>query len=408
MGMQRESSWPMVTVADAHAAVARVSAIPLGHERVPSHQAAGRVVAQVVSAPADMPAEPRATVDGYAICSSDGDTVRQVVGELTAGDGQQVTLAAGQAVRIMTGAPLPAGADAAVMVERTSEHDSLLTYTGSVRAGDCVIQIGSDMRAGDVIMPVGSVVAPGDVGLLTTIGLRHVTVYRRPVVAVLSTGDEVYPYDQAIPYGGVRDSNSPALLAAIAAAGCEGIALGIAPDQPELQRARVREGLARADVLITSGGVSMGTRDFIKPLLVELGQVQFGRIAFKPGKPTMCAVVGSTLVFGLPGNPVSSLVSFEVFVRPALRRLMGDATPNRPRVSVHIADAIMPSPDRPEYMRAIVRWQDGRLVASTTGAQGSSRLLSMRAANALLIIAPGEQRLPAGSPVEALIVGDIH
>jgi len=408
MSMLRESSWPMVSVADAHAAIARVSATPLGTERVLSHRAAGRVVAHIVTAPADMPAEPRSTIDGYAIRSADGDIARPVVAELTAGGDTLAQLLPGQAVRIMTGAPLPAGADAAVMVERTQESAGVLTYTGSVRAGEYVIQPGSDMRAGAVVMPVGSVVSAGDVGLLTNIGLRHVTVYRRPVVAVLSTGDEVYEYDEPLPYGGVRDSNRPALLAAIAAAGCEGISLGIAPDQPELQRARVMAGLARADVLITSGGVSMGTRDFIKPLLAELGQVQFGRIAFKPGKPTMCAVVGNTIVFGLPGNPVSSLVSFEVFVRPALRRLMGDATPERPRVPVHLVDSFMPSPDRPEYMRAVVRWQDGRLVAQSTGAQGSSRLLSMRAANALLVIAPGEQRLPAGSLVEALLVGDMH
>lgn len=408
MSMQRESSWPMVSVADAHAAIARVSATPLGIERVLSHRAAGRVVAQTVTAPADLPAEQRSTVDGYAIRTADGDIARPVVAELTAGGDTLAQLLPGQAVRIMTGAPLPTGADAAVMVERTHEVAGIMTYTGSVRAGECVIQPGSDMRAGDVIMPIGSIIAPGDVGLLTNIGLRQVSVYRRPVVAVLSTGDEVYEYDEAIPYGGVRDSNRPALLAAIAAAGCEGISLGIAPDAPDLQRARVREGLARADVLITSGGVSMGTRDFIKPLLAELGQVQFGRIAFKPGKPTMCAVVGNTIVFGLPGNPVSSLVSFEVFVRPALRRLMGDATPERPRVPVHLTQSIMPSPDRPEYMRAIVRWQDGRLVANTTGAQGSSRLLSMRAANALLVIAPGEQRLEAGSLVDTLLVGDVR
>jgi molybdopterin molybdotransferase len=168
------------------------------------------------------------------------------------------------------------------------------------------------------------------------------------------------------------------------------------------------QGLTQADVLITSGGVSMGTKDFIKPLLAEIGTVHFGRIAFKPGKPTMCATVGERIMFGLPGNPVSSLVSFEVFVRPALRRLMGDATPNRPRVPVHLGESIMPSPDRPEYQRAIVRWQDGQLVASTTGAQGSSRLLSMRAANALLVIAPGEDRLAVGSTVEALIIGEIR
>jgi molybdopterin molybdotransferase len=197
-------------------------------------------------------------------------------------------------------------------------------------------------------------------------------------------------------------------MAAIEAAGCEARSLGIARDDQALQRSKIIEGLTQADVLITSGGVSMGTKDFIKPLLAEIGTVHFGRIAFKPGKPTMCATVGDRIMFGLPGNPVSSLVSFEVFVRPALRRLMGDATPDRPRVTVYLSESIKPSPDRPEYQRAIVRWQDGRLVASTTGAQGSSRLLSMRAANALLVIAPSEERLAVGSGVEALIVGEVR
>lgn len=406
--MQRESAWPMVRVAEALQVVSDISRTPLGIEMIAPHLAAGRVLAETVLAPADMPAEPRATVDGYAIRTSDGDGPRQVIAELTAGGGERISLAPGQATRIMTGAPLPTGADAAVMVERTHEVDGVLTYQGSVRAGECVLPVGSDMRLDDVVIPAGSTISAGDVGLLTNIGLSLVAVYRRPVVAVLSTGDEVYEYDELLPYGGVRDSNRHALMAAIQAAGCEARSLGIARDDQALQRRKIMDGLTQADVLITSGGVSMGTKDFIKPLLAEIGTVHFGRIAFKPGKPTMCATVGERIMFGLPGNPVSSLVSFEVFVRPALRRLMGDATPDRPRVWVHLTESITPSPDRPEYQRAIVRWQDGRLVASTTGAQGSSRLLSMRAANALLVIAPGEERLAVGSQVEALIVGEIR
>jgi molybdenum cofactor synthesis domain-containing protein len=406
--MQRESAWPMVRVAEAVQVVSDISRTPLGIEMIAPHLAAGRVLAETVLAPADMPTEPRATVDGYAIRTSDGDGPRQVIAELTAGGGERISLAPGQATRIMTGAPLPAGADAAVMVERTHEVDGVLTYQGSVRAGECVLPVGSDMRSDDVVIPAGATISAGDVGLLTNIGLSLVAVYRRPVVAVLSTGDEVYEYDEPLPYGGVRDSNRHALMAAIQAAGCEARSLGIARDDQALQRRKIMDGLTQADVLITSGGVSMGTKDFIKPLLAEIGTVHFGRIAFKPGKPTMCATVGDRIMFGLPGNPVSSLVSFEVFVRPALRRLMGDATPDRPRVWVHLAESITPSPDRPEYQRAIVRWQDGRLVASTTGAQGSSRLLSMRAANALLVIAPGEERLAVGSQVEALIVGEIR
>jgi molybdenum cofactor synthesis domain-containing protein len=406
--MQRDSAWPMVSVAEALQVVSHISRTPLSIEMIAPHRTSGRVLAETVVAPADMPAEPRATVDGYAIRTSDGDVPRQVIAELTAGGGERLTLAPGQATRIMTGAPLPAGADAAVMVERTQEVDGVLTYQGTVRPGECVLPIGSDMRCDDVIIPTGATLLPGDVGLLTNIGLSHVAVYRRPIVAVLSTGDEVYEYDEPVPYGGVRDSNRHALMSAIESAGCEARSLGIARDDQALQRHKIMEGLSYADVLITSGGVSMGTKDFIKPLLAEIGTVQFGRIAFKPGKPTMCATVGDRIMFGLPGNPVSSLVSFEVFVRPALRRLMGDATPDRPRVPVHLAESIKPSPDRPEYQRAIVRWQDGRLVASTTGAQGSSRLLSMRAANALLVIAPADERLAVGSMVDALIVGEVR
>lgn len=406
--MQRESAWPMVSVAEALQVVSHISRTPLGIEMIAPHLAAGRVLAETVLAPADMPAEPRATVDGYAIRTSDGDAPRQVIAELTAGGGDRITLAPGQATRIMTGAPLPAGADAAVMVERTQEENGILTYQGSVRAGECVLPIGNDMRLDDVVIPAGATLSAGDIGLLANIGLSLVAVYRRPIVAVLSTGDEVYEYDEPLPYGGVRDSNRHALMAAIQAAGCEARSLGIARDDQSLQRHKIMEGLTQADVLITSGGVSMGTKDFIKPLLAEIGTVHFGRIAFKPGKPTMCATVGERIMFGLPGNPVSSLVSFEVFVRPALRRLMGDSTPDRPRLPVHLGEPIRPSPDRPEYQRAIVRWQDGQLVASTTGAQGSSRLLSMRAANALLVIAPGEERLAVGSLVEALIIGELR
>ena len=406
--MQRESQWPMVSVASAHAAIDAVSAMPLGTESIMTHHGPGRVLAQTIVAVADIPAEPRATVDGYAVRSSDGTMPRRVVAELTAGNHQHVTLEPGTAVRIMTGAPLPTGADAAIMVERTREHDGILTFDGTVRAGECVLPVASDMRRGEDVIPAGAILSAGDVGLLASMGRRYLPVFRRPVVAVLSTGDEVYEYDEDIPFGAVRDANRHALLAAVSAAGCEGISLGIARDDEVLLRMKIREGLARADVLLTSGGVSMGTRDFIKPLLAQLGTVHFGRIAFKPGKPTMCSSVGNRLMFGLPGKPVSSLVSFEVFVRPALRRLQGDPHPHRPLVHVTLADPITPSPDRPEYQRAIVSWQGGQLVASTTGAQGSSRLLSLRAANALLVIEPGTQPLAVGSQVGALLIGDIR
>jgi molybdenum cofactor synthesis domain-containing protein len=226
-------------------------------------------------------------------------------------------------------------------------------------------------------------------------------------VAVLATGDEVYEPDTPLSAGGIRDSNRYALMAAAREAGCEVISLGIARDDEALQRAAILDGLARADVLLTSGGVSMGTRDLIKPLLAELGTVHFGRIAFKPGKPTTFATMGGKLAFGLPGYPVSSLVSFEVFVRPALRRMQGDARPDRPRVRVVLRDPIQAPGDRPEYQRAVVAWEEGRLVARSTGAQGSSRLLSLRGANAMLLV-PGDGRTyGAGAELEALLTGPL-
>jgi molybdopterin molybdotransferase len=290
-----------------------------------------------------------------------------------------------------------------------------------------VHKVGQDISESELVLARGTPVGAAEIGLLATIGRVRVAVYRRPVVAVLATGDEVYEPDAPLSAGGIRDSNRYALLAAAREAGCSTISLGIARDDAEVQRTAILGGLERADVLLTSGGVSMGTRDLIKPLLAELGTVHFGRIAFKPGKPTTFATIDRAkhlpmrpaaqtevaantsplLVFGLPGYPVSSLVSFEVFVRPALRRLQGDQRPDRARVSVVLRDAIEAPPDRPEYQRAIVSWEDGRLVARSTGAQGSSRLLSLRGANALLLVPGNGKQYQAGEQVEAILTGPL-
>jgi len=204
----------------------------------------------------------------------------------------------------------------------------------------------------------------------------------------------------------VRDSNRYALMAAARAAGCRAISLGIGYDEYAPLRALVEQGLAEADLLITSGGVSMGTRDLIKPLLAELGRLHFGRVFFKPGKPTAFATIREKLVFGLPGNPASALVSFEVFVRPALRRMQGDARPERPLMQVTLADPIRPS-DRVEYQRVVIRWQDDALVAHSTGSQSSSRLMSLYGSNGLLIVPPGDTLLPEGTRLEALLTGTL-
>ena len=404
--MRRESPYPMVPI-DVARQIITAHAQPLGVEEVDYRQADGRVLAEDVYSGENIPDVPKAAVDGYALRAEDGLAERQVLAEVIAGGTHHVVVQPGSSVRIMTGAPVPAGADAVIMVEQTTERDGLLRIQQQLGRGDNIHVVGQDIARGALVLPRGTILSAAEIGLLATVGQTRISVYRKPQVAVLATGDEVQEPDQPCGAGGIRDSNRYALLAAVREAGCEAISLGIARDDQDVQRAAMLDGLDRADVLLTSGGVSMGTRDLIKPLLAELGTVHFGRIAFKPGKPTTFATVRDKLVFGLPGYPVSSLVSFEVFVRPVLRRMQGDAQPDRPLVRVVLGDAITSAPDRPEYQRAIVSWEAGRLVARSTGAQGSSRLLSLRNANALLLVPQGGQVYAAGEELEALLTGPL-
>jgi molybdopterin molybdotransferase len=400
------ATYTMLPVAEA-AAIILAHTEPLGTERLPASAAYGRVLARELRAPHPMPPFDASTVDGYAVLAGDPSPRRQVLAVVTAGRPVATPVRAGTAVRIMTGAPLPPGADAVIMQEFTREDDGYVVLERGVRPGENVNPCGQDIAAGQVVLSPGTPLGPAELGLLATLGIAEVEVYRRPRVAVLSTGDELVEPDQEAPYGAIRDSNRPALLAAVREAGGEPLSLGIARDDAAEQRRLVERGLAEADVLVTSGGVSVGTRDLIKPLLEELGTVYFGQVALKPGKPLTFAKVGPKAVFGLPGNPVSSLVSFEVFVRPALRKMQGYARLHRPTVAVTLAHAVRPTPDRTEYQRAIVTWRPDGLYARTTGLQSSSRLLSLVGANALLHIPPGTDTLPAGSRVQALLLGEL-
>ncbi|WP_298404663.1 gephyrin-like molybdotransferase Glp [uncultured Chloroflexus sp.] len=404
--MLRESPYPMVSIADATAMI-MAHAQPLGGEEIDALTALGRVLATDIAAPEDIPDVPKAAMDGYALRAGDGLAPRRVVGELTAGGDTTVALGPGEATRIMTGAPMPPGADAMIPVELTEERDRMLYIKRELKPGDYVHVVGQDVARGQIALTTGTTLGAAEIGILATLGITRITAYRRPRVAVLATGDEVVEPGETRPGGAVRDSNRYALMAAVREAGCEPISLGIARDDIAVQRQAILRGLEQADVLITSGGVSMGTRDLIKPLLAELGTVHFGRIAFKPGKPTTFATVNGKLVFGLPGFPVSSLVSFEVFVRPALRALQGDANPFRPHVEVTLASPITPASDRPEYQRIIVTYRQGRLFATSTGGQSSSRILSLRGANGLLLVPAGETVYPVGSVLPALITGPL-
>lgn len=400
------SPYPLISVQEAlERILGRVNS--LAPTEMDFREVQGLALARDVFSSEDIPPRPRSAVDGYAVSGLSCPGSLQVLGEVTAGQISETRIDQGTAMRIMTGGLLPPGADAVVMVEDTSEQDGQVHIKKGVRSGENVHAPGQDLVRGQVVLRAGARVGAAEIGMLATVGQTRVSVHPRVRIAVLATGDELVEPDLDPPVGSLRDSNRFALVAAAREAGAEVVWHRHGRDDRLTLDRLVREALERADVLITSGGVSMGTRDLIKPLLDDLGEVHFGRIAFKPGKPLTFATVGEKLVFGLPGYPVSSLVTFEVFVRPALLKLQGFSRFQRPRVAVFLEHELRPDLSRVEYHRAIVRWVNGRLAASSTGGQSSSRLMSMIGANALLEIEPGPGFLAAGSPVPALLTGEI-
>ena len=408
--MRTSSPYPMISVAEATREIqARV--MPLPPIERGFREALGYVLAEDVTAPGDLPPAERSAVDGYAVVAQPGPLRLRVLHELRAGQSADLVLNGETAVRIMTGGVLPAGADAIVMVEDTEERDGVVAIKTSPKAGDNVQAIGLDAKRGQVMLEAGKRLGPAEIGMLATVGRTRVRVYPKPRIAVLATGDEVVEPEEEPPVGYVRDSNRYAVIAAATEAGGDVVWSGHANDDEATLARAMRDALTVSDVLITSGGVSMGTRDLIKPLFEELGEVHFGRIAFKPGKPLTFGSVrrpaGPAYLFGLPGFPVSSLVTFEVFVRPALRRLQGLGAVHRARVQVELSHEIQPDAGRLEYQRAVVRWRDDRLVATSTGKQTSSRLITMVGANALLEIPSGTEPLAAGTRVPALLTGEI-
>jgi molybdopterin molybdotransferase len=405
--MPRVSAYPMVQVSEALEAIL-ARAQPLGQETVDLLHARGRILAQDILADADLPGLPRSSVDGYAVIAGDDSAEFEVLEEVTAGRLAHAQLRRGTAVYIMTGGTLPLEADAVVMVEEVDQTNGRAVLHHRPKSGENVHPPGMDLTRGQHILTAGSRIGAAEVGLLATVGCARVPVYRRPRVAVLATGDELVEPHQTPPPGSVRDSNRFALMAAVEDAGAEVVWNAHARDDEAALERAMRDGLAAADVLITSGGVSMGTRDLIKPLLERMATIQFGRVSFKPGKPlTFATTVDTKLAFGLPGFPVSSLVTFEVFVRPALLKLGGATQVLRPRVTVELGHPVRPDAVRLEYQRATLRWQDDHFVANTTGLQSSSRLMSIVGANALLEVEPSSEPLPKGTMVQALLLANL-
>ena len=402
-----QSKYEMISVEEAlRIVLAQVQ--PLTAALVPLQDAQSLVMAESVLASEDMPPFAAAGVDGFAIRVADGVANRRYLGEQMAGAVSGLQVEPGTAVRITTGAPVPPGTEAIVMVEVAEERDGEVVIHQLPKAGDGIRPVGQDIRAGELVLRAGTPLGPAELGLLATTGKGSVLVHPRPRVAVYSTGDELSDVAAPLAPGKIRDSNRYALMAAVRAAGAEALSLGVARDDASEVGAKLDSALQQADAAISSGGVSMGKLDLVKPLLERRGTVHFGRVSMKPGKPLTFVTVGDKPVFALPGFPVSSLVSFELFVRPALLRMAGRRDVLRPRIQVTLAHAVQHDAARTEFQRAVATHRDGQFVASTTGFQGSGRLLSLVGANVLLVLPLGRGDFQKGERVDALVVADLR
>jgi molybdenum cofactor synthesis domain-containing protein len=312
-------------------------------------------------------------------------------------------------VRVTTGAPIPPGADAAVMVEFTQEKDGQVEIKTTVEAGSNIRPIGQDLAQRQLVLAQGTFLEAPEIGLLAMIGKTQVLAYPAPRVGVMSTGDELVEPGDPLKPGQIRDANRFSLMSAVREAGGIAVDLGRITDEAGALQETIERGLHQADVLLTSGGVSMGQLDLVKPYLAERGTIHFGRVRAKPGKPVTFATLDGVPVFAMPGFPVSALVSFEVYVRPALLKMAGHTRLHRARRQVTLTHDVPHTAGRTEFQRAIVtRDADGHYTAVTTGYQGSGRLLSMHGANALLILPYQHGDFPTGSEAEAIITGPLQ
>jgi molybdopterin molybdotransferase len=363
------------------------------------------VLAEDLIADSPLPSFPASAVDGYALRAADAGRTLRVLGESAAGRPFEGEVVEGTAARVLTGGVVPGGADVVVMVEEVQLKGDMVTVPPGLKPGTNFHKVGDDLRSGDRILAKGTHLGAAEIGIAAATNRARLPLRRRPRVALMSTGDELFEVGKSARPGQIPDSNRWALLAALREAGADVNVLGIAPDEAEPLRRLVAGALEYADALVTSGGVSVGTHDLVKPLLESLGEVHIGRVKLKPGKPfTFATLAGGRVAFGLPGFPVSSLVTFEVFVRPALRKMQGFAQLQRPTLPVRLDYDARPTRDRTEYQRVTLRREGGELVAETTGSQSSSRLMSLAGAHALVRVPAGDQTLRKGSIVDALIL----
>jgi molybdopterin molybdotransferase len=384
--------------------------------RIPLDDAAGSVLAEDVTSPIDIPAWTNSAMDGYATRGADvrgasaGRPVRlRVVEQIPAGAFPSREIGAGECARIFTGAPLPSGADSVIRQEDTDFGTAIVTITSDRDVGVNFRRAGEDIRKGALVLAEGTAIGPAELGVLASIAVAHPVVYRRPRVGILASGDEIVDVDQPdliLSGRKIASSNTHTLTALVREAGGEPVNLGIASDTPESLRAHFARA-ADCDLLVTTAGISVGEHDHVLKVLEELGgALRFWKIRMRPGAPVGFGVLGAVPWVGLPGNPVSTMVTFELFVRPAIRAMAGHRLPYRRSVPVRMAEKVTLKPKLQHFLRGIVTETGQGLEARLTGPQGSGILTSMVLANALLIIPEGQLETAAGATVQAIRLQD--
>jgi molybdopterin molybdotransferase len=396
----------MLTYEDALTQILAQAAI-LPPVQTPLADALGLVLAEELTTPQDLPPFDNSSMDGFAVRFADVEAVPAtlpVAGEIAAGALDIPALAPGHALRIMTGAPVPDGADTVVPVEDTqAQADGRVTFMEAAEVGQHIRRAGEEVRRGSVVVPKGSRLRPAEIGMAATVGRATVSAHPKPRVAVISTGDELVSPGTELRRGQIYNSNAYALAAQVEDAGGVVSQRRHARDTPDALR-EAFDACAGADVLITSGGVSVGDFDYVKAVFAERGTVDFWRVAIRPGKPLAFGQWGQTLFFGLPGNPASSMVTFELFVRPALRRLAGHSQLTRPEIEAVLTEDAEHTPGRQSYQRAVVSSQNGAYAVRTTGAQGSGMLSPLVQANALLVLPADTAFFRAGRNVTVILL----
>jgi molybdopterin molybdotransferase len=392
----------MISVRDGQNQILAQISEPTPPELLPVTRARARVLAEDLRAPFDVPPMDNSAVDGYAVASGDvpatGTRDLDVVAELPAGAVYDGLLASGQAVRIMTGAPMPCGADT-VYPQEVVEHRGSRVRIGPTQKSANVRMRGEDIQVGTIVIERGTVLRPQELGLIASLGRWQVLVHQRPRVALLSTGDEVVEPGAPRKAGQIYDANRFTLRGSIEQCGGEVLDLGIVPDVRDELRARLLEAADVGDIVVTSGGVSVGVLDLVKEVLHEIGAIDFWQVAMQPGRPLAFGRIKSAHFFGLPGNPVASMLAFMLFVRPAIFKLAG-----RRRLFPDTAEATAVEPmskrkGRREFKRGIVQWRNGRWEARITGPQGSGILSSMAAGNCLIVLEEDRGDVAAGETV---------